>query len=192
VKKGKKVEDDICECLNKHYSFNLVKSSHIEDTKQKIDRFEVTKDGRRIPVQVKGRFSGKDILYDLYEPFCGVDDPRTKVGRDHKALTEYGIEIYICLSPLPDPDETEGPIFQMIRVVKGDSMRGLVAEIEKEWAASSHKLPFYSEKYAGCELKRHEDRWSGTPKVLCFINTDVFTTNKDIKFYKMIRETSNV
>ena len=193
VKKGKKVEDDICECLNKHYGFNLVRSSHSDDTRKKIDRYEVTKDGRRIPVQVKGRFSGKDILYDLYEPYCGIGDPRTTIGRDHRALTEYGVGIYICLSPLPDPEKTKGPIFQTIRVVRGDSMRSLVAEIEKEWAESSHKLPFYSEKYQGCELKWHEDKWSGTPKVLCFINTDAFAENKDIKFYKLItEETSNV
>jgi len=177
VKRGEKIEDEICECLNEHYGFGLEKASFVENTRKKIDRFIQGKTGR-IPVQVKGRFSGDDILYDLYEPYCGIGDPRTKPGRDHKG--EF--KVYICLSK----DR------RIIRVVNVESMRAIIGEIENEWSASGHKLPFFSEKHPGCELRWHEDQWSGTPKVLCFLNTDVFKPNKDIKFYEMkTKETSN-
>lgn len=168
VRKGEEAEERICECLNIQYGWNLKKASFSENARKKIDRWLPGKSGD-IPVQVKGRATGEDILYCLYEPFYGIDNENTKPGRDAKG--EF--KIYICLSG------------ETIRVVKVEAMRRIIAEVESEWVEGGCKRYFASEKHPGCEIRQHNDKWNGRPKVLCFLNVEAFDQGKDIQFYRM-------
>jgi len=174
VQKGKELEDAIANCLTHHYKWTLEEASFHDDTKKKIDRFIIGKNDKRTPIQIKGRVSGDDILYDRYEPFFksnGAIDERTKPGRDH--VGKY--EVYVCLSR----DK------KTIRAVTTEALRRVIKGMDEEWAACDYKLHFYSATYPGCEFRYHRDKYSGTPKVLAFLNVDIFESGKEITFYEM-------
>jgi hypothetical protein len=179
VKAGENIEEEICECLNSNYGWNLQVATFAENTRKKIDRWIDGKKGR-IPVQVKARATGDDILYCLYQPFFGVGHEDTRIGRDHKGK----FKIYICCS-------TQG----IIRVVKVDAMRKIIAELEEEWINDNTgqlvkrrhgcKEVFRSVKFPGCEIRQHTDKATGVSKVLCFLSVEAFEKGKDIQFYRM-------
>lgn len=170
VKVGKKDEDNVVKCLNKHYDWKLEKATFKEDTCQKTDCFQVNESGDRLPVQIKTRVTGDDFLVSLYEPYYGIDDSRTEIGRDVKQ--KY--YCYVCLSK----DR------KTIRVVKGTLLKKIVNSLIKQWKTKGCPLP-HSFKNT-CEFRWHRDRWSGKPKVLCFIPPDVFKkSKKEIQLFKM-------
>ena len=80
VKVGKKNEKRVINCLNKYHNWNLVEATREEDRIEKVDCYEVSKTGKRLAAQVKTRVSGDDILVDIFEPYYGLDDDRTKKG----------------------------------------------------------------------------------------------------------------
>lgn len=168
---GLKKEDAIVKCLETHYGFNFEDVTLQEDTNEKIDRY-ITKmfdtvPPKRLKTQIKARVSGDDILYDLYEPWHGIKDKRTRPGRDDRKP----LDIYICLSK-------DG---KKIRIIKGAYLRQVAKDVREEWASKKYRIadgiPFFPEVYSqevqgatvGCELRFHYDAHSHTPKVLLFI-----------------------
>lgn len=85
VSYGKEKEDQIMKCLNEKYAshgYNLVPSSFFEDCKEKTDCWQLTKSGKKYRSAIKARVSKNDILVAMRDPFYGVNDPETVIGRD--------------------------------------------------------------------------------------------------------------
>ncbi len=169
VKVGKKNEKRVINCLNKHHNWNLEEAPREEDRIEKVDCYEVSKTGKRLAAQVKTRVSGDDILVDIFEPYYGLDDDRTKKGRD----TQRDYDLYICLSK-------DG---KTIRVVNGKALKRMLKKLANKWKSEKCRLPFTFDN--DCEFKWHRDRWSGVPKLLCFIPPEVFKINTEITFFDM-------
>src|SRR5581483_271629 len=125
---GKLKENQIADCLSKHYGFKLNEVSDKEDIYEKIDRHWVQEDGSVKKVQIKTRTksSGNDILLDIFEPFFGIKNDKTKPGRDMKG----SYDIYICL------DKHE----KVIRVIDGKRQKEVVEEVLQEWADADYQL----------------------------------------------------
>jgi hypothetical protein len=171
---GKQLENQIADCL-KGYGMILKDVTKEADMFDKIDRVLV-EDGKEKLVAIKARmgYSGDDILIDLYEPYYGPKSDKTKPGRDY--VGKY--EVYVCLSK-------DGKV---IRVIDGIRQKEIVEDILVEWANYNWQLPvFDSYKYEGCQIRYTRDRSHDTPKVLLFINPDIYDREKgEIKFYDMI------
>jgi hypothetical protein len=171
---GKAKEDAIADCLVNKHGFNLKKVSREADMNEKIDRILV-ENGVEKKVQIKFRISGSgdDILVDVYEPFFGIDNPKTQKGRDY--IGKY--EVYICLS-------NNG---KQIRVIDGVRQKAVIEEVLAEWKSYRWQLPvFNSYRYSGIQLRYTRDGNSRVPKVLMFIPHTVYEESKgEIKYYDM-------
>jgi len=175
VKYGIQLENAIAQCLKEHYDYNLVEVGIVADTKKKIDRQWILPDGKVNQVQIKARMgtSGDDILIDVFEPYHGDNHPDTKPGRDYKG--QY--DTYVCLS-------NDG---KEIRVIDGKRQKELVEELIEEWRGDGCKFSgrcWESSVYKGVQFRYTTDKWSGTPKVLCFIPPSTYKEN-EIRKYEM-------
>jgi hypothetical protein len=168
---GKQVENLIIQCL-RECGLEIEEADRKVDCVDKIDCFLV-ENGERKACSVKFRVntSGNDILLDLFEPFYGINNENTKAGRDHVGQYAY----YICLS-------NDG---KTIRLVDGQHQKALIEDVLKEWEESHYELPvFNSKKHAGIQLRYTRDRANGRPKVLAFINPEIYKEDQ-IKLYEM-------
>lgn len=188
---GKEKEDVILNCLNKHYKshgYNLIPGTSMQDRKEKTDCWQVTPSGKKLRSAIKARVSKNDILVAMRDPFYGVKNEETVVGRD--VLYEYFQ--YITLSK-------DG---ETIRVANGKVIHKICEDLWQEFLdkvgdIDLSKSPYNSrpsmkilssEKYPGCELWLHKDKWSYKPKILGFIPPSTLKENKEIKFHKLIEE----
>jgi hypothetical protein len=175
VKKGKLNEAAVAACLNKHHGFHLKESPPHEDMGPKKRDFYQKVGEKTEHHQIKSRASGRDILYDRYEPYYRWDHPDNKDGRDHVGKFEK----FDCL----------GLDGETIRVVDAKRMREIVADLDQEWADHGHPDVFRSQKHQGAEYRKHIDKYSGVPKMLCFLPASIFSKEKgEIEFYEMIWE----
>lgn len=187
VKYGVDLETMIIECLNNKYSdhgYNLQSSTHQEDCEEKVDCWQIGKNGKKYKSAIKVRISKDDILVSMRDPFYGLFHEDTKIGRD--IVCEYFQ--YITLSK-------DG---ETIRVANGKTIHSICQAIWQELLdqkqdidlslSKKSRLLLSSTSYPGCELWLHYDRWKGTPKILGFIPPSILKENKDIKYHKLIKE----
>ena len=87
---GKRIEESIIACLTEKYGFKIETAELKVDRDEKIDCFIIENETKKA-CQVKTRmgYSGKDLLVDVFEPFFGLDNPNTKIGRDHAGNYDY-------------------------------------------------------------------------------------------------------
>lgn len=188
---GKDWESRITNCLINHYNYNLQESSFNEDCKEKTDRWYVTKSGKKLRCAVKVRLDKngnieqkkKDILIALRDPYYGVTNEKTVIGRD--VLFEYFM--YISMA--------DG----QIRVVNGKSIKNITNLLWQEFLEKHSKfvpastgfggkLILQSEKVQNCQIWLHHDSRSRHPKLLAFVPPHIFETSKEIKYHKFIEE----
>src|SRR5579871_5948421 len=90
LQRGWAREEQIAEALVKA-GLNIQQSSQFEDRHLKIDRWIVTSN-ERIPLQIKYREKGGDLLFEVYDKWYGWEDPRNKLGRDmYGDAKEYAV-----------------------------------------------------------------------------------------------------
>lgn len=189
VNYGKEKEGQVMKCLNDNYShlgYNLVPGSFYEDCSEKTDCWQLTPSGKKLRSAIKARVSKNDILVAIRDPFYGVNNEETKIGRD--VLYEYFQ--YITLSQ-------DG---QTIRVASGKAIHKICKNLWEEFISlvgdiDMTKHPYNkarpmnllrSEIHSGCELWLHYDRWKGQPKILGFIPPSILKEGKEIKYHKLI------
>lgn len=188
---GIEKENQVINCLNEHYAkagYNLVPSTHLEDTKEKIDCWQKTKSGKLLRSAIKIRTTKNDILIALRDPFYGFNHNDTVIGRD--VLVDYSM--YITLSK----DQ------KVIRVASGKKIHKIslnLLEETKEVIGESNLEDFSfkdkasarilsSKKHPKCEVWFHRDRKSWKPKLLGFIPPSILKEGKEIKYHKFIRK----
>lgn len=177
---GKEKETTVISCLNNRYSsfgYNLIPSSFQEDCNDKIDCWQIQNE-QKYPVCIKTRTSKDDILVSMFDPFFGINNTLTKIGRDFSQVYAY----YITMSK----DE------KTIRVANGKRIHSICLDIWNEFVSTDQELVHSmeelnprelldSEKYSGCQLWLHYDRFKCTPKILAFIPPTVL--GKDCRFH---------
>lgn len=184
-----------------------------EDMIEKIDRYIVRTDGIREKLQIKGRDitdtsrKVKDLLSDVYEPYCGLAHSLTTPGRD--AVSQY--DWFTCR------------IEHNLYLVNGKAHKKIITEALEEWASSeerefvdkylsryvdllsyrydgspiwnkssifrhfkamSSKLYPPTDLHNGVEIRCTQDRCNGRPKLLVFVPPAAFTS-KHARIYKM-------
>lgn len=191
VNYGKEKEDQVMKCLNERYAshgYNLVPSSFFEDCKEKTDCWQLTKSGKKYRSAIKARVSKNDILVAMRDPFYGVNDPDTVIGRD--VLVEYFQ--YITLSKDGETIRVANGrvIHQMCNVLWEEFLEkvGDIKLTEPPYNNGKAVKIMTSAVYPGCELWLHHDRWKGQPKILGFIPPSILKEGKEIKYHKLILE----
>lgn len=189
VNYGKEKEGQIMRCLNEnyaHHGYNLVPGTFFEDCVEKTDCWQISKNGTKLRSAIKTRVSKNDILIAFRDPFYGVANAETIIGRD--VLYEYFQ--YITLSK-------DGSI---IRVANGKTIHRIANELWDEFLQDIGDVDFskhpynkarpnrllQSQKNPGCELWLHFDRWGGQPKILGFVPPSNLVENKEIKYHAFI------
>jgi hypothetical protein len=126
-------------------------------------------------IKTRDNDSGSDVLIDVYEPYYGLYDPRTKPARDVRSKYAY----YIVLS--------RGTIY----VIKGTSQKPIVEAVLEEWKAQGCRLPFYSDEFVDdqghcVQLRRHIDAQNKRPKVLMFIPPTIYSADDIVSTIQMV------
>lgn len=182
---GKKEESNAINHMNVEYDLNLIPSTHYEDCCEKTDCWMKTKNGTLLRAAVKARLNKegkleknrKDILVALYDPYYGIGNPNTKIGRD--MLYEYALYISV--------------ISGQIRACKGEAIHRICKDLEREFVDRiGNHIPKGSGKpvllmrsyiHEGCQIWLHYDAKARHPKLLAFISPDALKLNKEIKIY---------
>ena len=186
---GIRMESRVRHCLNDRYGYNFEAATFHEDCVDKVDCWHITKSGNRLRSAIKVRLNKygeletvkTDILLDIYDPFYGVYDLRTKIGRD--ILFEY--DMYISA------------IKSCIRVAKGKLVHKISLGMYKEGLSEIEKLKpkekgfgsqlvFCSTIYPECQIWLHYDKFDRHPKLLAFIPPVIL--GKNIKNYDLPEE----
>lgn len=134
-------------------------TSH-EDMIEKIDGYIV--DAVDIPFQSKYRETGSDIGLDIYEPWYGLGDPRTKLGRDSRGKAQ----LYLT--------QVETTLYLMSKA----GLQAIVDRVMTEWKSLNFKFDFgdgiqrgtfNSRIYSGVQFKFKIDERSRVPKIMAYI-----------------------
>jgi hypothetical protein len=132
-----------------------------EDMIEKIDGY-IVDSGTAIPFQSKYRETGSDIGLDIYEPWFGLDDPRTRLGRDSRGKAE----LYLT--------QVETTLYLMSK----GGLKYVVDSVMNEWKDLNFKFDFgdgvqrgtfNSRIYSGVQFKFKIDERSGVPKIMAYI-----------------------
>jgi hypothetical protein len=155
VREGKRAEEEVAEALRRRFGLIVLNVTENLDRNEKIDRIVVAKRGGRRTLQIKCREYGHDILFDVYEPFYGEEDPRTGKGRDLQSTCD----LYAC---------RVGPALHLIH---GTALRRLVQQTLDHWRGlgSPTAVGTTAKAARGILLRIRADRHSGRPKMLLFI-----------------------
>lgn len=169
LERGRKFEEIIDEIMTTQ-GRQIKAATQEQDMYGKIDRIETLPDGTTHNLSYKARTSGPDILLDLYEPFYGIDNTKTKPGRD--LISPY--DKYLCL-------ERGGG---KLREVLGSAQKMKVKIVLDEWADCSYHLDrnqwFRSGRVDGISLKYHADKSNHRPKIIMFIQPSVYKEGEEI------------
>lgn len=194
---GKEWEPKVINCLNGTYSkygYNLRESSFHEDCKEKTDCWQLAKSGKPLRSAIKVRLNKNgeletnktDILVALFDPFYGLDDERTKKGRD----MVYEYFMYISL------------IKDWIRVANGKKIHEICDAMWNDFLPQAQKKfrteadvnrvgwvsrLYQSPVYPGCEIWLHHDAKSKKPKLLGFVKPSALD-KKDLRTHKYTEE----
>lgn len=191
VKLGFKQEDRCFNYCNEELKFGLEESTENEDCIEKTDCWKTSKSGKKFRVAIKTRLdkdgklakNRKDILVALFDPYYGVGDPRTKVGRD--MLYEYGMYL--------------SAISGQLRNANGKVIHNICSDLYKEFLervknyiplerGSKPKHLMDSFIHDGCQIWLHYDAFDHHPKLLGFVSPDILVPKKEIIVYPYFDE----
>lgn len=188
---GKDWESKITNCLINHYGYNLVDSTFHEDCREKTDRWLVSKTGKQHRCAIKVRLDKNgnldqkrtDILIALRDPFYGVENEKTVIGRD--VLYEYAMYISLAHDNIRVAD---GKIIHSLTNVLWEEYVDNFGEFVPNSSGFGAKLMLSSEQAKGCQIWLHYDGRSRHPKLLAFIPPDILKTPSQIKYHKYIED----
>lgn len=153
VRTGKTGEQEIAKALQEVFGLTIEEVSEDQDRFEKIDRIVVSELGNRKTLQIKYRETGEDILVDVFEPFFGIDHPRTGKGRDYVSKCD----LYAC---------RVGPL---IHLIHGAALRSVIEIVLAEWKSAGCPCAGTFIGSQGEQIKIRKDHASDRPKLLMFI-----------------------
>lgn len=174
VSLGKVREAQIADALRTQHGLDIRDATDAQDKYRKIDRW-IHLDSKRIPLQIKFRNKGDDLLFEVYDTFRGWEFPdgltasnqRNKIGRDmqgdallYAVLLSDGKTVKIV-----DTEPAKRFIWEMVKTAERDG-----------WTTDSYtktlRLPVANNKRA--ELKLQHDPGDGRPKMVAYIPPTMF------------------
>lgn len=153
VRTGKTGEQQIAQSLQDVFGLTIEEVSEDQDRFEKIDRIVVSGSGNRKTLQIKYRETGEDILVDVFEPFFGINHPRTGKGRDYVSKCD----LYAC---------RVGPL---IHLIHGAALRAVIEIVLAEWRTAGCPSSGTFIGSQGEQIKIRKDHASERPKLLMFI-----------------------
>lgn len=159
---GKDIEKKILNTL-KNNGMRITLASQKEDMKDKIDGHYADENGRG-PIQVKYRDSGDDILVEVMK-----DWHRQIPGRDMAGTAKY----YVVLS-------RDG---KLIRLIEYSEIKSIVQTALKQLEHKGFdEFNNFKTMFNGApvELKLRKDNYSGTLKLMAYINPKALPTYKSV------------
>ena len=179
------------------------------DMIDKIDRY-IMMDGRWETLQIKGRDTDpsveeqyKDILVDMYEPYCGLDHEDTRVGRDQVSQYDWftcriGTKLYL----INGAAQKRVAAAVMVEWSEWDEVSSKIDLYLRKWVETlerdSNNVPRWKKAYSifrrlnvmriiefsGVEVRCTQDRRNNRPKLLIFIPPTLYTAD-EAKTYEM-------
>jgi hypothetical protein len=158
---GKQCEAQMFENL-RTCGYFIREATTYQDKYDKIDGF-LSGDGIDFyPFQSKYRQTGSDIGFDVYEPWFGLGDPKTRLGRDYRGKAH----LYVT------------QVNDQLYVMSDSGLKLLINDVLKEWKETGLKFDFgdgisrgtfNSRTFSGVQLKLKIDEHSHTPKIMAYI-----------------------
>jgi len=170
VRTGKIGEEEVAEILRNRFNLTIRDVHEDRDRIEKIDRIVIAPSGKPRTLQIKYRETGKDILVDVYEPFYGINDDRTKPGRDFVSECD----LYACR------------VGESVHLIHGSVLRVVILKTMTEWIKRGclfldtfRNAPAKHLCYTigGVTIHTQNDHASNRPKLLMFIPPDVIPEN---------------
>ena len=178
LQRGWAREEQIAEALVKA-GLNIQQSSQFEDRHLKIDRWIVTSN-ERIPLQIKYREKGGDLLFEVYDKWYGWEDPRNKLGRDmygdakeYAVLLPEGNRNFVAMVPT---DLAKEIVWDMVNAAKEE---GFDCETERS------KTLNYWDRGCNLQLKVQHDPCDNRQKMVAYIPSQYFGVLGKIKTFNV-------
>ena len=176
VKHGRNRENQIAEALKGQCKLTLTDA---EDKVSKIDRW-LNRDGKRIPLQIKYRETGDDLLFEVFDTFDGWDKPTNKVGRDMKGSAE----LYAVL-------RADQKTVNIVQVSKAKFIIQTMMQLARSagWTEKG-QYPVFRFRVNGltCELKVQRDPGDGRSKMMAYIPAASITNGAEAYTVQMPKE----
>lgn len=123
-----------------------IKAFHKADKKTDIDGTDYLvqfSEGESFKkVQFKNREEKwKDLPITRYQPFYGVDDKQSVLGRDYRSLTEDKNEYYIVAS------QNLTKQYDQISITSAKKVKELLLQAEKEWFGENLAYDYFDRNY---------------------------------------------
>lgn len=162
---GRRRESQIVEALKRQHSLAIKPANECQDKQQKIDCL-IEMDGKQVPVQVKYRESGDDVLVEVFDRWNGWDGIGNKIGRDMQGKAE----MYAVLTK-----DAKTVVMAPTAVIK-DLVNGMVkAAQDHGWTVDLgvRKTLRYTIAGEQCQLKVQSDPADGRSKMVAYIPAKV-------------------
>ena len=176
LKYGKEMESKIADSL-KQCGLQVGKSSDREDRLKKVDRW-LMQNGTKIPLQIKFRESGDDLLFEVFDTFHGWNDHKNKIGRDMEGIAK----LYAVLM-------RDGKTIIMVPTQPAkDVINEMLCEVRRSgWGSKSYTGATLTYRADGCNLtlKLQMDPFDGRSKMIAYIPQEYFAKQAQTKSYRM-------
>ena len=171
VAHGRNRESQIANALNTQCGLNLTDATDADDKIHKIDRW-LNRNGQRIPLQIKYRETGDDLLFEVFDTFDGWDAPTNKVGRDMKG----NARLYAVL-------RSDCRTVNIIEVQNAKKIIDTLLMLAKQmgWSESDGMFHTFRFRVNGqtAELKVQRDPGDGRSKMIAYIPSAALATNAE-------------
>jgi len=158
---GKDIEAKIIQAISENTGWKIDPASKSEDMHDKIDGW-VHFQGQKLPIQVKYRDSGDDILLEVYNSERSGGDGRDMVGR---------AALYACMNKAGDT----------IRVRDASQLKMVAKNLKTQLMESGKNV--LSNRFG--QIRWTNDPSSGIKKIIAYLKAEAFT-GKDISLKKSV------
>lgn len=179
---GKIRESQIADALRNQAGLDIRDATEAQDKYRKIDRW-IFQGNQRVPLQIKFRTKGDDLLFEVYDTFRGWEYPdgltteafnlqtrqrqlQNKIGRDMQGdATLYAVLLSDGRTiRMVNTDDAKKFIWQMVDTAE-----------TKGWTTDSYtktlRLPVAGKQ---AELKLQHDPGDGRPKMVAYLPPQMF------------------
>lgn len=173
---GKVREAQIADALRDQHRLDIRDATESQDKFRKIDRW-IYQNGRRVPLQIKFRTKGDDLLFEVYDTFRGWEYPdgftdRNRNGLQNKIGRDMQGDALLYAVLLSDG--------KTIKMVNTDPAKRFIWDMVKTaelkgWTTEGYTKTLIVRKGGNrAELKLQHDPGDGRPKMVAYIPPRMF------------------